>query len=624
MTDWSSPAGLSSAVSTVGIPPRSRHRAALTIGILAFAAVCSFGGLFGGPALGDHEAIVAECARSMRLSGDWIVPRLAETPFIRKPPLPYWLVAASSYVLPPEPGTGLPVSNAAARMPSAASAFGLILLLWHLASHMFGRRTGLVTAVVASTSVFVLLFAPNATAEMLLSFCCVWAFVHFWHAVTSRSRARQAVHMTAYYLALGAGMLAKGPAPMALVAVPIAVWWYTYRPQRLLARGGKEARRLAVALFLRGLRRQTVRAFTRLWLIPGVFLFLATFLPWMFAVGERFPVAWKIWDWQYLQRFQGDYEDTKSRGPLYYVPIVLGLLAPWTLWLFTGLAAPWLHRYRALRREMYFLGIAGAVGVATMSAMEFKKPYYVLPAVPLLVVLLAVPLERMLREARPRARGVMIWGGLLVAAIVIGVIGWSQTDSPWSGPAEVLIGLAFAAGVGGAAWLFAHRRSSAALGTFAAAMAFAFQAGWHTAAAELENVRRVAVLDEVLDHAGVPADAPVYFADQRPDARLPFYFERRAMNLVTAATIVQHTVDRTDSDLLIRQLAFKRADEVLADKLPAYLVLDREHLGLLSFLDDEVEARLVQIGEIDLDKHPDDDDWIVLSNTPPAKNQSVP
>jgi 4-amino-4-deoxy-L-arabinose transferase-like glycosyltransferase len=580
--------------------------------------------LFGGPALGDHEAIVAECAREMRMSGDWLVPKLAESPFVRKPPLPYWLVALSSYVLPPEPGTGLPVSNVAARLPSALSAFGVILLVWHLSSHMFGRRTGQVTAVVASASVFVMLFAPNATAEMLLSFCCVWAFVHFWHAVTSRTRSRQALHMMAYYIALGAGMLAKGPAPMALVAVPIAVWWYTYRPQRLIARGGPNALRLAFALFLRGLWRQTIRAFTRLWLIPGVLLFLATFVPWLMAVGDRLPVAWKIWNWQYLQRFQGDYEDTKSRGPLYYVPIVLGLVAPWTLWLISGLAAPWLKQYRALRRELYFLGICSVVGVAAMSAMEFKKPYYVLPAIPLMTVLLAVPLERMLREARPKARSVLITGAALVLLIVVGVIGWVVMQPDSTGPAEVVIGLFFAGGVALAAWFFARRRTSVAFGALAAAMAFSFQAAWHTAAAQLENVLRVERLDRVLDEAGVPDDAPVYFADQRPDARLPFYFERRAMHLVTAATIVQYTVDRTDNEQLIQHLALKRADELLAAELPAYLILDREHLGMLTFLDDDLEARIVQLGAIDIDNIPDDDDWIVLTNVAPKRAPAQP
>ena len=61
--------------------------------VLALAVAAGIAAVWGGPPLGDHEAIVAQCARSMRVRGDWMVPELFATPFIRKPPLAYWLVA---------------------------------------------------------------------------------------------------------------------------------------------------------------------------------------------------------------------------------------------------------------------------------------------------------------------------------------------------------------------------------------------------------------------------------------------------------------------------------------------------------------------------------------------------
>src|SRR5262245_59188890 len=96
--------------------------------VLLLALAAGVAAVWGGPPLGDHEAIVAQCARNMRLSGDWIVPEFLHTPFIRKPPLPYWLVAAASYLFPNDPQTGLPVTTAAARLPSGLAAFGTVLL----------------------------------------------------------------------------------------------------------------------------------------------------------------------------------------------------------------------------------------------------------------------------------------------------------------------------------------------------------------------------------------------------------------------------------------------------------------------------------------------------------------
>jgi len=119
--------------------------------VLLLAILATLGGLFGGPPLGDHETLVAQVSRDMRLSGDWIVPRFLETTFIRKPPLPYWLVGGSSYLLPPDRATGLPVTEVAARLPSALAALGTVLLLWKLGSGMFGRAAGVVAALEGRT-----------------------------------------------------------------------------------------------------------------------------------------------------------------------------------------------------------------------------------------------------------------------------------------------------------------------------------------------------------------------------------------------------------------------------------------------------------------------------------------
>lgn len=192
-----------------------------TWAILLLIAIATLGGVFGGPRLGDHEAIVAQCARNMRLSGDWVSPTIFDTPFFRKPPLPYWLIAGVSYVLPNDPATGLPVTAVAARMPSAIAALITVLLLWRLATSMFGPRIGRITATLAGSSLVFLLYAANATAEMLLTMCCTWAFVHFWYAATERRPLPRFAHAMGFYVALGIGMLAKGPAPIALVAMPL-------------------------------------------------------------------------------------------------------------------------------------------------------------------------------------------------------------------------------------------------------------------------------------------------------------------------------------------------------------------------------------------------------------------
>lgn len=589
--------------------------------VVFLVALCgTMGGIWGGPALGDHEAIVAQCARNMRISGDWIVPRYRESNFLRKPPLGYWLVAASSYIFGNDPATGLPVTQTAARFPSALAALGTVLLLWKLGSSMFHPRIGRVTAIVASASVLILLFAPNATVEMLLTFCCTWAFTHFWFATIKGYRTPGGMlHMFLYYIALGTGMMAKGPAPLAMVAVPIAVWWFTEAGFGVLARGGRHCFRNAALIFVRRIPRQILRAFTQLWVIPGIFVFLAVFVPWMWAAASRNSYALELWDWQYFQRFQGDYEDTKVRGVLYFVPIALGLLVPWTFSFFEGMASPFLGLSPGRRRAFYYAATWGCVGVAVMSVMTFKKPYYIVPAMPGLVLITSVAVDRFFRSP-PKARWL---AGGVVALMAIGIAYGVFRIHKYIGenfPATVNVLTVIAGACGAlilvAAILHVARRGWWSMATLSAAMIGGFLTVWNVAGAALDNVDDVAALDRELNAAQVPRDAIIYWADQRPDARLEFYFGRRSAHLVDPSELVQRWVDRTTLEAKTEMLGtvVERLKKAFAGPEPVYVLLNRRRLWWLDqepSLKDHTRTLCV----VDVDAKPDDHDWFILTNS---------
>lgn len=584
--------------------------------ILAVAA--SLGGVWGGPPLGDHEALVAQCARDMRLSGDWVVPQFLDTPFIRKPPLGYWLVAAASYLFPNDAATGLPVTNAVARLPSALAALGTILILWKLASAMFGRNSGLVAAVLASTCVFSLLYAPNATVEMLVTFCCVWAYAHFWFGITTHSRGRRKFHLLMFYVAFGVAMLAKGPSPLAMVGVPIAYWWYTWRAQRVIARGTSNLFIKVPVVFFRSLWRETGRACTRLWVFPGVIIFLAMFVPWMIAVAMQAQHAFSEWNWQYLQRFQGDFEDTRDRGVFYYVPILLGLLIPWTPALVESVAAPWLKRFARQRKALYFVGCWAVVGVVVMSLMGFKKPYYILPALPGFVLLIAPVMENFLRRIAIRvpSRATLAMLAMLVLVVGIGALGvyairpWMDTALP---PVFVIVAVAMAGLVYGI-WQVGRGKPTRALLTVGFGAAAAFLTGWHSLGPTFGDARRTAALDYELDEAGVPEDAAVYWVDQRPDARLRFYHKRWSEHLVDPGEIVQRSVEREKKARWLQDMVMDRVVALLGGSQPVYLIIDREHLSLREQVPPDVRSRVRVLAVVDVDQIEDENDWMVLTN----------
>jgi 4-amino-4-deoxy-L-arabinose transferase-like glycosyltransferase len=613
----------------------------VTFALALLLAAGTIGGVFGGPALGDHEAIVAQCARNMRLSGDWVSPEIFGTPFFRKPPLPYWLIAGVSYLLPNDPGTGLPVTDLAARLPSGVAALVTVLLMWQLAGSMFGRRVGVVAATMAGASLVFLLYAPNATAEILLTMCCTWAFVHFWYAATARSALPRFAHAMLFYVALGVGMLAKGPAPIALVAMPLFVWWYSERPLRVLARRGIAGWRLVTMCLLRGLWPRTRQAFTRLWLLPGLIVFAAIFVPWMLAVAERYPHAWNLWNWQYWQRAQGNYEDTRVRYWFYYIPIAVGLTLPWAFLIIEALLAPWLKRYARWHRALLYVGLWAVLGVAVMSKMDFKKPYYIVPAIPGLLLLMSVVADRAFcwRPGRdpiswtlrigtwsrsilvrnPYRLAWIVWGVVAIGAIPALVTGvtWLQRTMPAASTRMALMAggcvlLLLLAGI-----LYIRGRTWHAFGLTAVTTVVAFQLVWHACTQTIDvmdEVTKVAALAEALDAAGAPPRAKVLWTDRRPDSRLGFYFNRDSTYLVTPEEIVTQMVDRTSlaNQKQMQAMVFKRAAELLRSPEPVYLILQQRSYELVR----GSLARNVRAIATTKDRLPAAKDWIVVTNAP--------
>jgi 4-amino-4-deoxy-L-arabinose transferase-like glycosyltransferase len=620
------------------------------LGVLILVGAATLGAIWGGPQLGDHEAIVAECARNMRLTSDWLVPSFLDTAWMRKPPLPYWLVAAASYLFPNDPELDLPVTTEAARLPTAVSALLTILMLWHLASSMFGKCAGMVTAVVASSSILFLLYSANATAEMLLTFCCTWAFLHFWHAVTTRRGWVRFVHMMLFYIALGAGMLAKGPMPMVMVGLPLAVWWYTERPLRLLACLGLSGWRQVLACFGRQIPRQTARAFTHLYIVPGLILFAAIFIPWMVAVGREFPHAWNIWNWQYFQRAQNNYEDTRVRGPFYYLPVMIGLVLPWVFLLAEAVAAPWLNRYARQRRALLFAGLWVLIGLLGMSVFAFKKPYYILPAVPGLLLMIGlvaerfyafipttIPVKMNLWFGRwhqaviqdPLRFAWITWAIVSVTGILMLIFGnyWMRQHLPNSAMALTVIAGGMLVVFMWAGLVYVLGRGWWALALTAVTTIGAFHCVWYLCGPSLtaESSDRVKMLDAALDHAGVPADANIYWADSRPDARLSFYYGRRPRYTLTPEEIVEFIgVNRTKP-------GFKDLLKAHGRERAASMLRGPETVYLLASFEEYEEARNAikgvtfhDIARVRCDPGKPHKDWMVVSNRPPAKTATQP
>src|SRR5213078_775929 len=153
-------------------------------------------------------------AREMLALGQWSVPHYNGLPYLDKPVLLFWMIAAAF--------RALGVSELAARLPSVVGALATVLLTYDLVRVLAGRRRALLAAAVLATAPMVLAYARLVIFDMPLT---------------------ALVTLPLAGLAMGLATLTKGPVG---IAVPLLAW--------LAARGAlpRPARRSGAGPILAG------------------------------------------------------------------------------------------------------------------------------------------------------------------------------------------------------------------------------------------------------------------------------------------------------------------------------------------------------------------------------------
>jgi 4-amino-4-deoxy-L-arabinose transferase-like glycosyltransferase len=202
-----------------GVKRRMRRLACL----LALSALVLLPGLGGSGRLSYHEAFVAQGAREMLDSGGWAYPTIGGRPWLEKPPLPWWLVAATGRI-----AGG--VDEAVARLPSAIAATLLVLGVALLAARHYGPGLGLLAGAVQATTAWTVLRGRLAEADVLLACLITWAIVAFDRMIEDDDEAgtrwRWARWM--FFVLLGLTSLVKGigfGAVLIAAVVAVAILW---------------------------------------------------------------------------------------------------------------------------------------------------------------------------------------------------------------------------------------------------------------------------------------------------------------------------------------------------------------------------------------------------------------
>ena len=148
----------------------------------------------------DSDAVVAQAARNMLSSGDWITPRLDGVAYLEKPALYYWPLAISYKIFG--------AHDWAARIPNALAVIGLALLTTAFGAWAFGKRAGFYAGLCIATCIGLFLFTRIVIPDVLLTLTVGLAM---WALLRALDEEEAHPRFWAFVLAasLGVGLLVK-------------------------------------------------------------------------------------------------------------------------------------------------------------------------------------------------------------------------------------------------------------------------------------------------------------------------------------------------------------------------------------------------------------------------------
>ena len=336
-----------------------RTKGLIICGVLLLSAISASWTLSDRP-LNNHECFVSITAREMLESGDWTWPTCNGEPRLQKTPLSYWLVAGLAQI------TGR-VDEFTTRLPSVIFGVLSAAAILYFVNQWLTFRIAVISGGVWATSVGYICYAHSARPEMALTFFILLCFLSFYSAVTAKGRDKQVVYMLVFWISFALGNLAKGPAPLPLVLIPLFFY---------------------VSIF-----RQWKKLFN--WVsVVGLIIFLAIVLPWPLAIAHKLNWDLILWKREFVDRFLGDY--VPGYKPFYYYLLeMLIFILPWVAFLPMALAAPFYRVWNKKRPVMQFLWLWFIVDLVFITITGGKRQHYILPLMPAVAMLIGILVEDM-------------------------------------------------------------------------------------------------------------------------------------------------------------------------------------------------------------------------------------
>jgi 4-amino-4-deoxy-L-arabinose transferase-like glycosyltransferase len=422
-----------------GAPPRLWSPRSIAI-LLFTWFILQIGGLFTPGLLDDVDSIYIEIAREMLGRHDFVTPYINGIRFFDKPPLMYWMAAASMRLFG--------IHDWAARLPLALAVLALILAVYALGIRLFRGispaphpdRGGFYAALAITTSIGPYLYTRFYIPDILLALWMTLA-VHLFLIALDRINAAPPNRVPHLRRSLIADKVRhrdsdtpSSPQEQKSSLFPCLAF-AAVMALNVLTKGliGLVFPIGFVLLYL-AITRQ-LRLLSRFHLIASTAVFLAIAAPWHILAALRTPPialppglglpATGGWAWFYL------YNEHFARFLSKRIPHDYGLTPVWLFWLYLILwVMPWAvflpgalaDHIRTLRNrtlasarnhEAALSLILWALLVLGFFTVSNRQEYYSLPALPALALMAGLLLARVeasgSQPTSPAARSALHW-----------------------------------------------------------------------------------------------------------------------------------------------------------------------------------------------------------------------
>jgi 4-amino-4-deoxy-L-arabinose transferase-like glycosyltransferase len=335
------------------------------------------------------EGRYAEIAREMHATGDYVTPRLNGLKYFEKPPLQYWFSALAF--------AAFGIDEWTARLWPATTGFVIVVLSVALWWRWRGPDAGVLAGSMLASAWGVLLGAQILTLDIGLTLFHSLALLAFIAAhrpdATPTTRSWM---MIVVWAAMALAVLSKGLIGILLPGLALVVYAAIERDLAVIR-----------------------SAFT----LPGIVAFGVLAVPWFVLVQRANP---EFFDLFFVQEHFRRYLEPGHNRPgrwWYFIAIGAAFLLPWTAALPGAIRDAWRAPRQGTLRPERLLVVWAVVVTVFFSFSRSKLPFYILPALPALVWLMAI--------ASPSHRPNMARDAL-IATIILGVAmigGATQLDA---------------------------------------------------------------------------------------------------------------------------------------------------------------------------------------------------